>query len=97
MAAAEGPAHRLMGVVLTSGEVTFLFTDVEGSTALLRAVGEQHFADVLERHREIVVVFEMRIPRRGRQHRPVADAADATNRNQHRMRCGAAVRRPFQR
>jgi predicted ATPase/class 3 adenylate cyclase len=33
--------------------VTFLFTDIEGSTRLLQALGDR-FGDVLERHRELI-------------------------------------------
>jgi predicted ATPase/class 3 adenylate cyclase len=37
---------------LPGGTVTFLFTDIEGSTRLLHAVGER-YADVLAQHREL--------------------------------------------
>jgi predicted ATPase/class 3 adenylate cyclase len=37
-----------------SGTVTFLFTDVEGSTRLLRALGPERYRAVLEDHRRIV-------------------------------------------
>jgi predicted ATPase len=40
--------------VLPSGTVTFLFTDVEGSTRLLHELGEQRYAAALEEHRRIV-------------------------------------------
>lgn len=39
---------------LPSGMVTFLFTDVEGSTRLLRELGEQAYAAALAEHREVV-------------------------------------------
>jgi predicted ATPase/class 3 adenylate cyclase len=39
---------------LPAGTVTFLFTDVEGSTRLLHALGEEVYAAVLAEHREIV-------------------------------------------
>ena len=39
---------------LPTGTVTFLFTDVEGSTRLLHALGEEVYAAVLTEHREIV-------------------------------------------
>ena len=39
---------------LPTGTVTFLFTDVEGSTRLLHALGEEVYAAVLAEHREIV-------------------------------------------
>jgi class 3 adenylate cyclase len=38
---------------LPSGTVTFLFTDIEGSTALLRELGDR-YADVLARERSIL-------------------------------------------
>ena len=38
---------------LPSGTVTFLFTDIEGSTRLLLAAGDS-YADLLETHRRIV-------------------------------------------
>jgi eukaryotic-like serine/threonine-protein kinase len=37
-----------------SGQVTFCFTDIEGSTALMSRVGERLYASLLERHREIL-------------------------------------------
>src|SRR5687767_15916194 len=36
---------------LPSGTVTFLFTDVEGSTKLLHELGAEDYADVLAEHR----------------------------------------------
>lgn len=39
---------------LYSGTVTFLFSDVEGSTELLKRLGEDAYATVLEQHRGIV-------------------------------------------
>jgi predicted ATPase/class 3 adenylate cyclase len=39
---------------LPTGTVTFLFTDVEGSTRLLDELGAAGYADLLVRHREIV-------------------------------------------
>lgn len=38
---------------LPSGDVTFVFTDIEGSTALLRELGDS-YAGLLDRHREIL-------------------------------------------
>ncbi|HLK16507.1 MAG TPA: adenylate/guanylate cyclase domain-containing protein, partial [Fimbriimonadaceae bacterium] len=38
---------------LPSGVVTFVFTDIEGSTRLLRRWGSQ-YEDLLERHRDIL-------------------------------------------
>jgi class 3 adenylate cyclase len=39
---------------LPTGTVTFLFTDVEGSTRLLSSLGATRYRDVLARHQEIV-------------------------------------------
>jgi class 3 adenylate cyclase len=39
---------------LPSGTITFLFTDVEGSTRLLNELGPAGYADALERHRTIL-------------------------------------------
>ena len=39
---------------LPSGTVTFLFTDVEGSTRLLREVGAEAYAEALAEHRRRV-------------------------------------------
>ncbi|MEO5986499.1 MAG: hypothetical protein ABIW50_01885 [Candidatus Limnocylindria bacterium] len=39
---------------LPAGTVTFLFTDVEGSTKLLHAVGAEAYADALAEHRRIL-------------------------------------------
>ena len=39
---------------LPSGTVTFLFTDIEGSTALLQHLGDQRYAGVLGEHRQIL-------------------------------------------
>jgi class 3 adenylate cyclase len=36
------------------GTVTFLFSDIEGSTRLLQALGTRSYADVLERHRTLL-------------------------------------------
>ena len=45
---------RLVRNDLPTGTVTFLFTDVEGSTRLLHALREEVYAAVLAEHREIV-------------------------------------------
>ena len=45
---AAGPGREL-----PSGDVTFLFTDIEGSTRLLRALGA-HYRETLETHRRVV-------------------------------------------
>ena len=39
---------------LPTGTVTFLFTDIEGSTALLQHLGDQRYAEVLTAHRDIL-------------------------------------------
>ncbi len=39
---------------LPSGTVTFLFTDIEGSTELLKRLGDAEYANVLEEHRRIL-------------------------------------------
>ncbi len=39
---------------LPSGTVTFLFTDIEGSTRLLHDLGPETFADVLAEHRRVL-------------------------------------------
>src|SRR4051794_18455638 len=46
-------AAALAEHMLPSGAVTFVFTDIEGSTRLLRALGER-YAAVLDRHRELL-------------------------------------------
>ena len=45
---------RAVGRDLPSGTVTFLFTDVEGSTKLLQALGPAAYADALAEHRRIL-------------------------------------------
>ena len=39
---------------LPSGTVTFLFTDVEGSTKLLHSLGAETYAAALAEHREVI-------------------------------------------
>lgn len=39
---------------LPSGTVTFLFTDIEGSTSLLERLGRDTYSELLDRHRAIV-------------------------------------------
>jgi class 3 adenylate cyclase len=40
-------------VALPSGLVTFVFTDIEGSTRLFRRIGNR-YATLLDRHRELL-------------------------------------------
>ena len=44
----------MVGSQLPSGTVTFLFTDIEGSTKLLHELGPQGYAEELDRHRQVV-------------------------------------------
>ena len=39
---------------LPTGTVTFLFTDIEGSTRLLAELGPERYADALAEHRRLV-------------------------------------------
>ncbi len=39
---------------LPSGTVTFLFTDVEGSTRLLHSLGTEGYAEALAEHRRVI-------------------------------------------
>ena len=39
---------------LPTGTVTFLFTDVEGSTRLLHELGAEAYADALAEHRRVI-------------------------------------------
>jgi predicted ATPase/class 3 adenylate cyclase len=39
---------------LPSGTLTFLFTDIEGSTRLVQELGPEAYGDVLERHRDLL-------------------------------------------
>ncbi len=43
-----------MRVDLPTGTVTFLFTDVEGSTKLLHSLGPEGYADALAEHRRVI-------------------------------------------
>jgi class 3 adenylate cyclase len=43
-----------MATELPSGTVTFLFTDIEGSTTLLKALGGDRYRDVLAEHQRIL-------------------------------------------
>jgi class 3 adenylate cyclase len=42
------------GGTLPRGTVTFLFTDIEGSTRLLRELGAEAFAAALAEHRHVL-------------------------------------------
>lgn len=58
-AAGEAGLERLLtgsqvASALPGGTVTFAFTDIEGSTFLLRRLGEDRYGDLLARHRQIV-------------------------------------------
>ena len=46
----------LVGRDLPSGTVTFLFTDVEGSTRLLQELGAEGYAEALAEHRRVLRV-----------------------------------------
>src|SRR5215207_7147278 len=39
---------------LPAGTVTFLFTDVEGSTKLMRSLGAEAYAEALAEHRRVI-------------------------------------------
>jgi class 3 adenylate cyclase len=55
---------------LPTGDVTFLFSDVEGSTKLLHELGEDRYAEALAAHRrtvrEVQLVARDRPPRDSR-------------------------------
>ncbi len=53
VAPAAAPVQGASRHALPSGTVTFLLTDIEGSTALFRRLGHA-YVEVLERHRELV-------------------------------------------
>lgn len=53
MVVSERFLDRREGLKLPRGTVTFLFTDIEGSTVLLRSLGEQ-YADLLRSHNELI-------------------------------------------
>lgn len=40
--------------ILPSGTVTFLFSDIEGSTSLLKRLGDDRYAELLSRHRRLM-------------------------------------------
>ncbi|HUG48118.1 MAG TPA: hypothetical protein VMP67_06860 [Candidatus Limnocylindria bacterium] len=39
---------------LPSGTVTFVFSDIEGSTTLLKTLGDEAYAELLGTHRRLV-------------------------------------------
>src|SRR5215831_13213618 len=39
---------------LPTGTVTFLFSDIEGSTTLLQRLGDRRYAEVLDEHRRLL-------------------------------------------
>ena len=47
------PVRLRVDIPFPGGTVTFVFTDIEGSTRLLRRIGDR-YAGVLERHRELL-------------------------------------------
>ncbi len=53
VAASTGPQGE-PGQLISAGTLTFLFTDIEGSTALLRRVGEGVYAQLLADHHALV-------------------------------------------
>ena len=48
------PAIREASTGLPTGTVTFLFTDIEGSTRLLRKLGRDRYGDVLSAHNKLL-------------------------------------------
>src|ERR687892_1351142 len=46
--------HDAVRPDLPSGTVTFLFTDVEGSTRLLHSFGAEGYAEALAEHRRVI-------------------------------------------
>jgi predicted ATPase/class 3 adenylate cyclase len=51
---AHSAHHDAVRTELPTGTVTFLFTDVEGSTKLLRELGEEAYARALAEHRRLI-------------------------------------------
>ena len=50
----RGRSSKQMRSDLPSGTVTFLFTDVEGSTRLLHELGAEGYAEALAEHRRLI-------------------------------------------
>ncbi len=48
------PAVREASTALPTGTVTFLFTDIEGSTRLLKSLGRDRYGDVLATHNRLL-------------------------------------------
>src|SRR6516165_3222496 len=48
------PPRRPRMAALPTGTVTFLFTDIEGSTTLLQRLGDRRYMEVLEEHRRLL-------------------------------------------
>src|SRR3954469_15888707 len=48
------PAVREASSALPTGTVTFLFTDIEGSTRLLKKLGRDRYGDVLSTHNQLL-------------------------------------------
>ena len=40
--------------MLPAGTVTFLFSDIEGSTGILRAIGTERYESALQQHRRLL-------------------------------------------
>jgi class 3 adenylate cyclase len=54
---AESRACRILAAImpqLPTGTVTFLFSDIEGSTALLKRLGDASYAELLATHRQLI-------------------------------------------
>jgi class 3 adenylate cyclase len=70
---------------LPAGTVTFLFTDVEGSTRLLHELGTDRYAHALAEHRRILrETFTLTAERRS-----IRTATRSSSRSQPRLRqCG---------
>src|SRR5439155_75017 len=52
--ATEGTAAHSPSATLRPGTVTFLFTDIEGSTRLLQELGPERYGTVLDAHRRLI-------------------------------------------
>ena len=54
------PAHGGRGRELRTGTVTFLLTDIEGSTGLLHDLGRERYTEALAKHRRLLRAAIMR-------------------------------------